>query len=132
MALNIWYGTNENRHLSNLALRPFTIQLDNNGEVHFKSVEHGYQSLKSGELDLITYNKNWQAGSKHIGRKKAYTHNNWNIGLMKELIYFSFQQNASAAVMLKATGDAQLTHYQDKGIWRNEFPRILMEVREML
>jgi hypothetical protein len=30
------------------------------------------------------------------------------------------------------TGNAILTHTQDKGKWGKEFPRILMEVREQL
>jgi hypothetical protein len=33
---------------------------------------------------------------------------------------------------LLATGNAKLTHTQDKGKWGTEFPRLLMEVRDEL
>ena len=52
--------------------------------------------------------------------------------LMKELIFASFNQNPDAAKKLLATGNATLTHTQDKSKWGTEFPRILMEVREEL
>ena len=52
--------------------------------------------------------------------------------IMKELIKVSFQQNPQALQRLLATGNATLTHTQDKGKWGTEFPRLLMEVREEL
>jgi SpoVK/Ycf46/Vps4 family AAA+-type ATPase len=51
---------------------------------------------------------------------------------MKDLIKESFEQNPDALAKLLATGDATLTHTQDKGKWGTEFPRLLMEVREEL
>ena len=63
--MNIWYGSRENDKLSNLSLRPF---LDKEGR-KYVSVEHAYQSWKSGAFDEITYAKPWTAGSKFIGRK---------------------------------------------------------------
>lgn len=50
--------------------------------------------------------------------------------IMHDLIYTSFEQNPEALKRLLSTGDAILTHTQDKGKWGTEFPRILMEVRE--
>lgn len=50
--------------------------------------------------------------------------------IMHDLIYTSFEQNSEALKRLLSTGDAILTHTQDKGKWGTEFPRILMEVRE--
>ena len=52
--------------------------------------------------------------------------------IMKELIKASFEQNSQALQRLLATGNATLTHTQDKGKWGTEFPRLLMEVREEL
>jgi predicted NAD-dependent protein-ADP-ribosyltransferase YbiA (DUF1768 family) len=52
--------------------------------------------------------------------------------IMKILLIVSFKQNPNAAQRLLSTGDAILTHTQDKGKWGTEFPRILMEVREEL
>ncbi len=126
--LNIWAGTNENAVLSNLAGRPFT---DKNGR-SYVSVEHAYQSWKSGEFDADTYNKGWAPGKKIIGRKGTRTEGNWNIQLMERMVRLSFEQNPEAQQALLNTGDATLTHTQDRGVWKNEFPRILMEVRDSL
>lgn len=52
--------------------------------------------------------------------------------IMKFLIKQSFKQNPQALQRLLATGNATLTHTQDKGKWGTEFPRLLMEVREEL
>jgi hypothetical protein len=48
---------------------------------------------------------------------------------MKKLLLESFEQNPDALAKLLATGNATLTHTQDKGKWGTEFPRLLMEVR---
>lgn len=52
--------------------------------------------------------------------------------IMKALIKLSFEQNPQALQRLLATGNATLTHTQDKGKWGTEFPKLLMEVREEL
>lgn len=52
--------------------------------------------------------------------------------IMKELLYQSFVQNPQALQRLLATGNATLTHTQDRGKWGTEFPKLLMEVREEL
>ena len=51
---------------------------------------------------------------------------------MKEIVLASFEQNPKALETLLSTGDAILTHTQDKGKWGKEFPKILMEVRAEL
>lgn len=51
---------------------------------------------------------------------------------MSNLVLQSFQQNPLIAQELLDTGNRPITHTQDKGIWKKEFPRILMEVREKL
>jgi len=126
--VNVWAGTGENTILSNLSSRPFQY----NGR-DYLSVEHAYQTLKSGEFDQETYdayNKEG-AGKKIIGKKpvnKAISE-----ALMENLIEASMMQNESARNALLATGDATITHTQEKsGIWGDVFPRILMDVRERL
>lgn len=126
--LNVWHGTGENANLSNLAERPFT---DKTGRKYL-SVEHAYQSLKSGKFDEETYNKYKKAGQKIQGNKGTKTEGNWNINLMKQIVKTSFEQNPEAAKELLATGNRTITHTQDKGIWNKEFPKILMEVRSEL
>ena len=51
---------------------------------------------------------------------------------MKMLMKDSFRQNPQALQRLLSTGNATLTHTQDKGKWGTEFPRLLMEVRDEL
>ena len=55
-----------------------------------------------------------------------------SITAMKMFIKASFEQNPQALKRLLATGNATLTHIQDRGKWGTEFPRLLMEVREEL
>ena len=127
--INIFYGSDENKVLSNLASRPFTFK----GK-RFKSVEHAYQSLKSGTgLDEKVYeNPDWNKDGAIIrGTKGTKTENNWNINvLMKTLIRESFEQNPAARQKLLDTGTSILTHVQGDKVWAKEFPRLLMEYRD--
>ena len=125
-SLNIWHGSNENKELSNLATRPFTFK---DGRKYF-SVEHAYQSWKSGKFDQQTYDKYTKGDVKISGNKG--TDKNFNMNLMKDAIKDSFKQNPEALDKLLATKDSQLTHTQDTGVWAKEFPKILMEVRNEL
>lgn len=52
--------------------------------------------------------------------------------IMKALIKASLKQNPQAAQRLLDTGNATLTHTQDKSKWKTEFQRLLMEVRDEL
>lgn len=124
--VNVWAGSNENTKLSNLATRPFTF-----GGKKYQSVEHAYQTLKSGDFDQQTYDK--YAGTKNkkiAGNRGTNTTDNANIRLMEKLMTASFEQNKDAMELLQKTGDTLITHTQDKSIWGKEFPRILMEIRE--
>ena len=51
---------------------------------------------------------------------------------MEDLIRESFKQNPDALQKLLETGNATLTHTQDKSKWGKLFPAILMDVREEL
>ena len=126
--INVWYASNEAPQLSNLAERPFTFEGRS-----YRSVEHAYQSLKSGTFDAKTYGKYQKAApGKKIKGAKADTKGNANVTLMQRLVQASFEQNPDAAKSLLDTGNSPITHTQDKGLWGKEFPRILMEVRDTL
>ena len=58
-----------------------------------------------------------------------YKWNEMSSRAMKMLMKDSFRQNPQALQRLLSTGNATLTHTQDKGKWGTEFPRLLMEVR---
>lgn len=124
------YSTDKNGYekLSNLADRKFK---DKDGREYF-SVEHAYQSWKSGSFDEATYKKYSKGGIKIAGNKGTKTVDNWNINLMKRLIKLSLDQNPDVADLLVGTGSIPLTHTQDSTIWKTEFPRLLMEIRDEL
>lgn len=126
---NVWYGAGENKVLSNLAERPFTFTF-NGREVLFRSVEHAYQTLKSGVFDKNIYNLYMKHDSVNgLKIRGPITDNGSAIQLMEALMRASFDQNPTARAALDATGNSRLTHTQDTGIWRNEFPRILTDIR---
>ena len=138
--INIYAGTGENAELSNFAIRPFT-----HLGIKFDSVEQAFQFYKT-EFSPKTEN-NKAVGSvikdttngkrlRELGREfKGLDQKVWdnmNSTIMKALLKDSFEQNPEALAKLLATGNAELTHTQDRGRWGKEFPRLLMEVREEL
>lgn len=124
--LNIWFSTGENAQLSNLAYRPFTLD----GK-QYESVEHYYQTNKSGKFNQGVYAKNWKGGNKKISGGTEVDKSK-NLIMMKQAMLESFKQNPQALEALLATGNTRLTHNQDTGVWRIDFPRLLMEVRNEL
>ena len=138
--LNIWHSSNENADLSNFAIRPFNYK-----GIKFDSVEQGFQFAKVGystnnRNNEITGNKILfeKSGSqlRKLGKQvEGLDIKEWEANkhrIMKEMIKASFEQNPKAKQRLLSTGDATLTHNQEKGEWKTEFPRILMEVRNEL
>jgi predicted NAD-dependent protein-ADP-ribosyltransferase YbiA (DUF1768 family) len=155
--INIYAGTGENAELSNFASRPFTY----NG-ISFPTVEHAFQYAKGEYYNAYAIdpsdtkttpdtlrakidahlknilNANTAAQVKALGRKNIgvdFENGLWDqasSGIMKNLLLESFKQNPDALAKLLATGNATLTHTQDKGKWGTEFPRLLMEVRDEL
>lgn len=130
--VNVWAGTNQNSVLSNLAKRPFTYK-----GLLFQSVEHAYQTWKSGLFNEDIYdNPAWKKGNVKIqSRLKPNTKNNWNIRLMEALMAASFRQNQPARAALLQTGERPITHNNPSGrtdIWTEEFPRLLTNVRDSL
>lgn len=121
-------------------------------EETFQTVEGAFQAAKLGYTEA--YNNNYKfwneeginlhnqlmeasgPEARKLGRSiKGLDTKAWDAdssSIMKILIKESFRQNPNALQRLLSTGNAMLTHTQDKGKWGTEFPRILMEVREEL
>jgi len=126
--MNVWYGSGQNAEFSNLAERPFTYR----GRSYI-SVEHAYQTLKSGRFVEATYSLPWRSGSKFRG-ERARTDGDWNLRLMQTLIWESFSQNPAAANRLLGT-HGTITHNSPSGrrdIWTTAFPVFLLLVRSGL
>ena len=148
--INIYAGTGENADLSNFAIRPFTISGDKPESSiriggNFQTVEGAFQaqklvfsSMSDDEKEAVKKQLETASGSqaKSIGRKiKDLNTVSWDKAssdVMRDLLLESFSQNPEALNRLLSTGDVTLTHTQDKGKWGTEFPKILMEVRELL
>lgn len=148
--INIYAGTGENADLSNFAIRPFTISGDKPESSiriggNFQTVEGAFQaqklvfsSMSDDEKEAVKKQLETASGSqaKSIGRKiKDLNTVSWDKAssdIMRDLLLESFSQNPEALNKLLSTGDATLTHTQDKGKWGTEFPKILMEVRDEL
>jgi len=148
--INIYAGTGENAELSNFAIRPFEDKTEWQG-LTFKSVEGAFQAAKIQLSDMFDKNDNLTkegddlleklqeasgAEAKALGKKvKGLNVREWDrlsSYIMKGLLLESFKQNSEALQKLLATGNATLTHTQDKTKWGTEFPRLLMEVRNEL
>ena len=138
--MNIWHSSNENADLSNFAIRPFVY----NG-TQFDSVEQAFQFAKlnfaadtrNNQLigNIILLEKDGGQLRKFGKKIEQLDSKSWDANssrIMKELIKASFEQNFDAKQRLLSTGDVILTHNQDPGKWKIEFPRILMEVRSEL
>lgn len=153
--INIYAGTGENAELSNFANRPFIASAAGLNEDEwpaqgkFNTVEGAYQAQKIAYTSKATEEENKfnleilaklrtasGAQAKSLGRQiKAVDTKDWDADsstVMKNLLLESFDQNPNALAKLLATGDATLTHTQDRGKWGKEFPKLLMEVREEL
>lgn len=151
--INIYAKTNENADLSNFAIRPFIHHFSNGSNKEFQSVEQAFQYIKAHNFANTRANDGVARPSgksieaeimettdgarlKSLGRQiKELNTSAWDrasSATMKELLKESFEQNSQATQRLLNTGNATLTHTQDKGKWGKEFPKLLMEVREEL
>jgi len=138
--INIWFKDKQRPELSNFAKRPFKLH----NEI-YKSVEQAFQSEK---MEFAKSNPENAAIRKEILESKnpyeiqrlgrtfiGFDRKGWDAEkaiIMKEFIKASFEQNPKALKTLLDTGNATLTHTQDKGKWGKLFPKILMEVRDEL
>jgi predicted NAD-dependent protein-ADP-ribosyltransferase YbiA (DUF1768 family) len=153
--INIYAGTGENAELSNFAFRPFIASAAGLTEKEwpaqgkFNTVEGAYQAQKIAYTSKATEEENKfnlellaklrtasGAKAKSLGRQiKSVDTKDWDKDssiVMENLLIESFDQNPDALAKLLATGNATLTHTQDKGKWGTEFPKLLMKVREEL
>lgn len=150
--INIYTGTNENADLSNFAERlvavnnvvPQNTPWDANlGQ--FRTVEGAFQAQKlhfstisEKEKDAIGDKLREASGieARKIGKTiSGLDVAKWDANsskIMKAIIKASFEQNPQALQRLLDTGNATLTHTQDKSKWGTEFPKLLMEVRDEL
>ena len=140
-SINIFDSTGENAHLSNFAIRPFTHTWGNGNTMQMQSVEQAFQIAKAATAkDTESIRKMQQttdgATLRKLGRAvKGLDVAQWDANKanwMKAFIKESFMQNPKALEQLLATGNATLTHTQDKSAWGQMFPQILMQVREEL
>ena len=140
-SINIYAGTGENAHLSNFAIRPFTHTWGNGNTMQMQSVEQAFQIAKAATAkDTESIRKMQQttdgATLRKLGKAvKGLDVAQWDANKanwMKAFIKESFMQNPKALEQLLATGNATLTHNQDRSAWGQMFPQILMQVREEL
>ncbi len=124
-AVHVWHSSGKNANLSNLAIRPF---FGKDGKKYF-SVEHYYQTWKSGAFDETTYKGDWSKAGTKISGKTVNKADGYNIKMMKEAMRMSFEANSSAIEELLETGDKKITHGGNDAFWSREFSRILMELR---
>jgi predicted NAD-dependent protein-ADP-ribosyltransferase YbiA (DUF1768 family) len=138
------------------------IKRESIGEMSFQSVEQAYQWMKglytnNYEIDPSVENaseiiaaanakdKEIQdkilattngATLRQLGRSfKNFDSSDWDpasSATMRSLLRESFKANPEALTKLLSTGNATLTHTQDKSNWATEFPKLLMAVRNEL
>jgi hypothetical protein len=108
--INVYWGQAESststRILSNLAPREFIW----NGEL-YGSVEHAYQSNKSGEFDKNTYDKYVKVGGYGTKIRGKNVESGFdNLQLMKDLVVESFVQNPNSEAAQKLLQYENFTH----------------------
>jgi len=111
--------------LSNLSKHSFTW----NGK-EYNSVEHAYQTNKSGKFDRVTYQAyiDRPEALKIVGKFQA--DKGTNIQLMEDLYRQMLSENPDVAKLLKETEGFKLTHQlRNTDIWTNEMPKILEKLR---
>jgi len=157
--INIYAGTNENKELSNFAIRPFTIEPGMSLDIPagtYITVEGAFQAAKMMNATAGLYYKKGfgltltekgkklldklqnasGAEAKKLGKSiQGLKVTEWDSNsstIMEDLIKKSFEQNPDALQKLLETGNATFTHTQDKSKWGKLFPQILMDVRDEL
>lgn len=144
-AINV-YSRDDNgyRELSNFSIRPFTLIQKNGTTASFKSVEQAFQFTKAmfiannAEVATKIMFSNNSGEIKQLGRSVPMTAEQiakWNrlsTDLMYRLMKASFMQNASAKQLLLSTGDAVLTHKNERGQEQDggRFSKLLMQIRD--
>lgn len=147
--VNVFAGAGENVILSNFAVRPFDWEAPDGAKLSFRSVEQGFQYMKSYYAkdmdpekvrDYRTAVLATEDGKelRTLGRSAVTIDRDaWDAAsaeLMRGMVRRSFDpdRHPDAVKALLATGDATLTHEQDGSRWKTEFPEILTGVRDEL
>ena len=135
------HSTNNNKwsYLTNVTKSPLVLNIGRRSYL-FSSVEHAYQSLKHNDFSkprsewtlAEVYNKDWSNSKKIKSELKENRENNSNIKIMKYLLEERVKQDSKFKELLKETGNVTLTHNKDNTIWKNQFPKLLMEIRDNL
>ena len=135
------HSTNNNKwsYLTNVTKSPLVLNIGRRSYL-FSSVEHAYQSLKHNDFSkprsewtlAEVYNKDWSNSKKIKSELKENRENDSNIKIMKYLLEERAKQDSKFKELLKETGNAALTHNKDNTIWKSEFPKLLMEIRDNL
>lgn len=107
-----------------------------NSSEYWDQSKEAWTLTKKGIELIEKFAKATGSEAKSLGRTiKELDTKEWDKYSLQEMeggLLASFEQNPDALAKLLATGNATLTHTQDKGKWGTEFPRLLMEVREEL
>lgn len=144
--VNVHYGNDEHRELSNLAERKFTATIDGLGELEFNSVEGAIQATKllytdegkyikekdaSGNITLTDEGQELLEKLQKVSNESAIQArkdgkniegldaDKWSDDYNKLLTRYmteSFQQNEEAKKALLATGDKTIAHENAKGV----------------
>lgn len=135
------YSTNKDKwsYLTNVTKSPLVLNIGRRSYL-FSSVEHAYQSLKHNDFSkprsqwtlAEVYNKDWSNSKKIKSELKENRENDSNIKIMKYLLEERAKQDSKFKELLKETGNDTLTHNKDNTIWKSEFPKLLMEIRDNL
>jgi len=130
--INVYWGQPESetstRILSNLAPRKFIYQGKEYG-----SVEHAYQSLKSGQFDQVTYDKYIKAGGYGTKiRGKGVNKDFDNLQLMKDLVVESFKQNPNTESSKKLLQYSEFTHNTNEIIDKAFLEGLYLAQKELL
>lgn len=148
-SVNVYAGSGENAILSNLAERPFEHECPDGTTLTFRSVEQGFQYMKSYYAsgmgpDAVRDYREAVLATVDGKKLRALGYQGVTIdsvawdaaspGLMREMVRESFdpERHPDAVKALLSTGEATLTHEQDGSRWKSRFPEILTFVRDEL
>jgi len=112
--INVYWGQAESatstKILSNLAPRKFKYKSSDGISREYGSVEHAYQTLKSGSFDQVTYDKYVRAGGYGTKITGKIANKATNLQLMKDLVVASFEQNSDSPAAKKLLQYEKFTH----------------------
>jgi len=117
--INVYWGASESntntKILSNLAPRKFKHEDFDGVTREYQSVEHAYQTLKNGSVNIDVYNRPQDfVGTKRNAPRLTEKGKRGNVQLMKELVVESFVQNPNSDASKKLLQYGSFTHKQGK------------------